>query len=278
MNLKKYFLVVFVIGASLLSNDIVAQITPPGMSSTNMASWFAVGIRQELDTIPGKGWQSMTYAGIGLKSNPDNYNLVQKPAIFVVNQEFYHQFHHHWQYSIGLSYRRQDKYQDISPYEHLTPSIQQEFRFYSRLSYILKTSRLKFAPTFRQEFRRYFEPNFKNPTEIYQFRSRIRLQLTVNLNTKKTHRLIFSSEQLFSISRTTTPSKWTNFNYRESRFSLYYSYSPEKLPFIVNIGYMNNLVGTKTPTTNHSFGFDIIIENPFKLRQRSKENIYENLE
>lgn len=96
-----------------------AQISPPGLGLANSASWFAVGVRQELDTL--KAWQSVTYIGIGRKSNPDNYNPLAKPAILVMNQEFYHQFHHHWQYSFALSYRRQDEYEKLSPYEHESP-------------------------------------------------------------------------------------------------------------------------------------------------------------
>ena len=255
-----------------------SQISPPGLGKANMADWFAFGIRQELSTTHGRGWQSMSYIGIGRKSNPDNYDLFYKSAILVVNQEFYHQFHSVWQTSFALSYRRQDEYLDNKPYKHDNPKLKQEFRLYGRFSYIFSTSRIKLVPTFRQEFRKFYSPDFENINENFQFRSRFRLQLTANLDNKKRHRLIASSEQLFSISKENTPDTWTDFNYRESRFSLYYSYSPKTLPFIFSVGYMNNLVGQKNPYDVHYLAFDIVIENPFKLRERPKDNIKENFE
>lgn len=220
----------------------------------------------------------MSYIGVGRKSNPDNYDPFYKPAILVINQEFYHQFHRTWQYSLALSYRRQDEYLDNAPYEHNNPKLKQEFRLYGRFSYIFSTSRIKLVPTFRQEFRKFYSPDFQNINENFQFRSRFRLQLTANLDSKKRHRLIASSEQLFSISKENTPDTWTEFNYRESRFSLYYSYSPKTVPFIFSVGYMNNLVGQKNPYDVHYLAFDIVIENPFKLRERPKDNIKENFE
>ena len=274
--MKKHF--VSVLFFCLLVGNAFSQISSPGLGKAHTADWFAFGVRQELDTIERKGWQSMSYIGLGRKSNPDNYDPFYKSAILVLNQEFYHQFHNDWQYSFALSYRRQDEYLDNSPYEHDIPKLKQEFRLYSRVSYIFKTSRIKLVPTFRQEFRKFYTPDFQNISEDYQFRSRFRLQLTVNLDSKKTHRLIASSEQLFSISKNNTPDTWTDFNYRESRFSLYYSYSPKTLPFIFSVGYMNNLVGQKNPYDVHYLAFDIVIENPFKLQQRNKDNIKENFE
>ncbi len=255
-----------------------SQISPPGLGKANTADWFALGIRQKLDAIEGKGWQSMSYIGLGRKSNPDNYDPFYKSAILVVNQEFYHQFHKDWQYSLALSYRIQDAYLDKVPYEHDTPNLKQEFRLYSRLSYIFSTSRIKLVPTFRQEFRKYYSPDFQNNNENFQFRSRFRLQLTANLDNKKQHRLTLGSELLLSISKENTPDTWTDFNYRESRFSLYYSFSPKTLPFIFSVGYMNNLVGYKNPYKVHYLAFDIVIESPFNVQRHSKGNIKENFE
>lgn len=277
--LNKYeSLFIIVLALVLFTNKSISQISPPGLGKTNIGSWIAVGIRQELDTIEGKGWQSMTYVGLGRKSNPDNYNPFYKAGIFIANQEFHHQFHKTWQYSIALSYRRQDIYLDKPPYEYDSPNLQQEFRVYGRLSYIFRTSRIKIVPTFRQEFRKYFTPDFKNASDNFQFRSRIRIQLSANLDNKKKHRLVLSSEQLFSIGMKSKQNQWTDFNYRESRFSFYYSYSPKTSPFIFNIGYMNNLVGNQKVYTAHYLAFDIILENPFKLQQRSKDSIKENYE
>jgi len=267
--MKKYFLNILFL--YLFGDNVFSQISPPGLGKANVAGWFALGIRQELDTIAGKGWQSMSYIGLGRKSNPDNYNPYFKQGILIINQEFYHQFHNDWQYSLALSYRRQNEYSDEPPYESEDPKLKQEFRIYSRISYLFSSSHIKLTPTFRQEFRKFYAPHFKKASENFQLRSRFRLQLTVNLDHKKQHRLMVSSEQFFSVSRQNTSDKWTGFNYRESRFTLYYSYLPETLPLIFNIGYMNNLVGQKNPYSVHCFGFDIVIENPFKLQQRKKK-------
>ncbi len=256
--------IVTIVIFTLFLGKCFSQISPPGLGKAHTADWFALGIRQKLNTIGAKDWQSMSYIGLGRKSNPDNYDPFFKSAILVVNQEFYHQFHNDWQYSFALSYRRQDEYLDNPPYERENPKIKQEFRVYGRLSYVLNTSCLKLVPTFRQEFRKFYTPGFQNVTENFQFRSRFRLQLSVNLNAKKSHRIIASSEQLFSISEETTSNTWTAFNYRESRFLLYYSFSPKTLPFILSAGYMNNLVGQKNPYDVHYLAFDIVVENPFK--------------
>ena len=272
MRIKFLLLLVFLCFSQLT----FGQISSPGLGVANTASWFAFGVRQELDTL--KEWQSMSYIGIGRKSNPDNYDPLFKSAILVLNQEFYHQFHQQFQYSFALSYRRQDEYLEAVPYEHETPSIQQEFRVYGRFSYILKTSRLKLASTFRQEIRKFYTPTFKNGEEDFQLRSRLRVQLTINLDAKKNHRLVVCSEQLFSISKETVPDSWTDFNYRESRFSLYYSFSPQRSPLIFSLGYMNDLVGNQKTFDANYLAVDIVWENPFKLRKRKKATINENFE
>ncbi|MFN8415532.1 MAG: hypothetical protein U0U66_04290 [Cytophagaceae bacterium] len=253
-----------------------AQISPPGLGLANSASWFAVGVRQELDTL--KAWQSVTYFGIGRKSKPDNSNPFDKPAILVLNQEFYHQFHHRWQYSFALSYRRQDEYEKLSPYEHESPAIRQELRAYGRLSLITKFSRFKWVNTYRQEFRSFYNPDFTSFDEAWQLRSRFRTQLTCTLDKRKIHRFITGAEVLFSTSYHNSTSNWNALAYKESRFTFYYSYSPKTVSAIFNIGYMNNLVGAEDMYIAHYLAIDVIIENPWSLKNRSKSKIVENLE
>lgn len=244
-------------------NNGLAQISPPGEGIAHTAEWFAVGVRQRMNMLGSDNWQSMSYIGWGRKSNPDNYDPLYKPAIFVLNQEFYHQVNPRVQYSLALSYRRQDEYLERPPFEHKSPGRNQEFRMYGRLSHIFKTSRIKFIPTFRQEFRTFYTPDFKEPEEHFQFRSRFRVQLTVNLDKEGVHRLVAGSEQLFSMSKESGHHTWTGWEYRESRFSLYYSLLPDSLPFIFSIGYMNNWVAGKASYDAHYLAMDIVIENPF---------------
>lgn len=246
-----------------LPSTTFGQISAPGLGRAKIASWFAMGVRQDLDTIENSGWQSMSYIGMGWKSNPDNYDPFSKPAELVFNQEFNNHYRDHWQYSFAMSYRRKEKYADDKPYEHENPKRVQEFRIYSRFSYLINTPYIKFSPTIRQEYRKFWTPDFKNATEDFQLRTRLKLQLTLNLNAQKIHRIIVSSEQLFSISKLAKINAWSDFNYRDSRFSLNYSLSPEELPFTFNVGYMNNLVGVKTPFDTHYLACSLILKNPF---------------
>ena len=272
--IKGYFIFSILIFTSKLSE---AQISPPGLGNTNLSTWGAFALRQALDTTSQK--QSVTYIGFAGISHPDNYNAFQKPGMLIINEEFYHQFHKSFQYSVALSYRRQHEYIDIAPFEKNEPSIKQEFRVYSRSSFLWKNSNLKFVGTFRQEFRKFFTPDFQDWNETYQFRSRVRSQLALNLDKNKIHKLILSAELLFSVSKTLSPTPtWSKFNYREGRFCLYYSIDPKKYPFIFNIGYMNNLVGTKNPHSGHYAALDIIWENPLDLFKSKKGNHVEGLE
>ncbi len=242
-----------------------AQISPPGLGTAKSASWLALGVRQEI----GKGWQSMTYVGIGRKSDPDNFNLIQKQSIWVANQEFTYKFKKAWQTSFAISYRYQDEYRKEAPFEHADPAARQEFRTYGRVSYNIRTTRLKIVPTLRQEFRKYYTPNFTNFSESIQLRTRFRIQLIASLNKKKTQALTLSSEQLFSISMS-DQNEWSNFKYGESRFAIYYSYSFTKTPLILSVGYMNNLVGATHPYSANYLSLDLVWENPFKSIKRMK--------
>lgn len=238
-----------------------AQISPPGLGEAHTADWLALGIRQDLDSL--ERWQSMTYIGLGRKSSLDNYNPFSKSSILVLNQEFYYKFHKHWQSSFALSYRRQNEYADTYPFEPENPAFEQEFRLYGRISYALETPRLKLVPTFRQEFRKFYTPTFTREAETFQLRSRLRLQLTVNLDAAKVHRLIVSTEQLYSASELSAPNRWTGLVYHETRFVGYYSFAPPSLPFIFDLGYMGDRLGGTAPSYVHYAALDVIWKNPF---------------
>ena len=266
MNTFRVLLFIFVSYVS-----VFGQISPPGMGA-NEGSWDAIAIRQGLDSAHLK--QSVTYLGIGRIANPGSYNLFHKPAIIVINEEFYNQFHAHWQYSLALSYRRQNDYSDIIPYEQVSPYITQEFRIYGRFSYVLKTSRIRLVTTFRQEFRKFFTPNFKNSDEDVQFRSRLRAQLTINLTENKIYRLVMSAEALFSITKNNSPLAWTNFAYHESRFCFYVAYAPKHKYYVFNIGYMNDMLGTGNDLKEGNYlAIDLILENPFDFVKNKMKKI-----
>jgi hypothetical protein len=243
-----------------------AQISPPGLGDAHTASWFAIGLRQRLDSANHK--QYVAYVGMGRISNPDDYNPVEKNSILVLNQEFYNQFHKHWQYAVALSYRRQYEYESIAPYEKENIPLKQEFRIYSRYSFIWKTNRLKWVTTYRQEFRKFYTEDFQDWVETYQLRSRARTQLTVTLDKYKVHNVVASAEALFSLSK--EEGDWNNFAYRESRFCLYYSYAPVTSPLVFNLGYMNNLIGSSSLIDVHYIALDIIWTDPLGNWRKKK--------
>lgn len=260
-----------------LVTTLTAQISSPGLGKANTAVWTAMGLRQALDSAGRR--QSVSYLGMGRASKPSNYNPVQRTVLLVLNQEFYNQFHRHWQYSLALSYRRQNQYSAAPPYEQENPKYKQEFRVYGRYSYILKNSERKLVLTLRQELRKFVNTDFKNAEEDLQFRTRLRAQFTTNIGHGKTHKIILSTESLFAANRENRElKKWSNFAYGESRFCLYYSFSPMRSPFVFDVGYMNDLIGTKTLTMVHCLAIDVILENPFGGPKRKKQRPVENLE
>jgi hypothetical protein len=260
--------VVALLGCVLMAAPAAAQLSPPGLGPARTASWSAVGIRQDLDAIRRR--ESVTYVGVGSISNPDNANPWQKPAIFVLNQEFYDQFHKNWVYSAALSYRRQNEYEDEPPFADAHPSYKHELRFYGRLSYVQKLARFKFVNTFRPELRNFFSPDLGSQ-EFVQFRFRLRTQVTANLDKNAVHRLVGSAEVLATVGKAHAPAGWTDFDYRESRFCLYYSLRMQSWPVVVDIGYMNNLLGSSHPIDVHYLAIDLVWENPFGKPERGKQ-------
>lgn len=263
LQISSIFLFFFV-----FNNQCLAQISPPGLGNTNTAFWFALGLRQNLDSA--QKVQSITYIGMGRKSSPNEYNPFSKQGIWIFNQEFSHTFHKQLQYSLAISYRRQDEYSETAPYEISTPAFKQEFRIYGRFSYILNLNKVKMLFTARQEFRKFFAPDFSEVKEIFQLRTRARVQVTVQVSKDQQHKLVGSGEVLFATSKKQGMGKMTNFAYTETRLNLYYSFSPRNLPLVFNIGYMNNLVGL-TPWVGHYLAFDIIVQNPFTWKKPKKQ-------
>ena len=258
------------VGLSLITAVVAnAQIAPPGLGETNTASWLAFGVRQALDSA--NKIQSFSFVGVGRKSGPESNNPLKYQGIFVLNQEFYHKFHKHWQYSLAVSYRNQAEY----IYEEslgTTPSTRKkELRLYGRYIYQLQVRNVKFAAAFRQEFRSFYDPNFQQDVDRYQLRSRFQLQTTITLDENKTHRLIASAELLFASTQSTIPeTHWSTFGYKETRFCFYYSFDPKNASFIYSIGYMNYLTGQIHAKSASYIAMDVIWENPFKAFKREQ--------
>jgi hypothetical protein len=242
----------------IISSNCLAQFSPPGLGKANTASWFAIGLKQNLNE--SKSITSTSNFGLGRISNPNNFNLFQKQSIYVLNQEVSLHLITHWQYSLALSYRYQNIYQTAKPYELEIPNARQEIRIYNRYSYLNSTEAIDYSLDYRPEIRLFYNPGFISATENTQFRSRFRGKLSFNLNTQKTQRIITSAELLFSTSKTDS---WSKFEYKEARFCLYYSASLPNQNIIFNLGYMNNLLAKSPITDVNYFAFDIEIKNLF---------------
>lgn len=270
MLIRKKKLGWFVLFAFALFQNSKSQVSPPGLGVANTASWFAFSVRQDFGAA--KKWRTQTYVGIGVKSNPNNYNPFQKPAILVFNQEFYYQFKKRWYSSLAISYRRQNEYIKNMPFSPDKPSVQQEFRLYGRLFYRFKIGRVQLSPAFRQEFRMFYAPDFSPMKNDIQLRSRLRFQAVVPLNKNQTQWLTFASETFFATSKQAHTQSWSRLAYTENRFTFYYSISLKDVSLIFDFGYMNDLVGTKSSLYDvHYLSIDIMFDNPAKLFRRHKK-------
>lgn len=235
-----------------------AQLSPPGLGETKTAFWSAVGVKQKLSEKNS----STTYVGTGRISGMEESNPFNAPSILVVNEELYHTLSPKWKYSFAISYRREHEYDEaVGAKEPAT--IQQEFRIYGRLSHTVKFGSLKWTTTLRQEVRKFYDDDFARLANDLQLRTRFKTQLHVPLDRAAHNSFIGSAEALFAIANDAEKG-WGGMKYKESRFNLYYSYSPESLPVTFDIGYMNDLIGYGHHVADVSYlAFDIIINDPF---------------
>lgn len=245
-----------------------AQITPPGLGYAETAAWSALGVKQALGG--SERFEYLGYAGIGSTSDPHDANPYRNANIFVLNQEIYDRFAQHWLYSLAFSYRRQDAREGHDGALELRQL--QEFRGYARYGYVRAWGRLKLLNTVRPELRGFVAPDFGVLEQPFQFRFRLKTQLTCSLDRSASKRLVVAAEELASISRTRDPAaRWTDFNYRESRFSLFYSFNLGEHS-VVEVGYMNNLIGNRAALVDvHYLAFDIVWLNPFARPRRPSE-------
>lgn len=243
----------------LFSICINAQVSPPGLGDTNGASWFALGMKQDLN----EKIESMTYVGLGLKSDEENYNITSKPAIIVINQEFYHQLDKHWKVSYALSYRKQMEYSMDDDIENI--STQNEMRIYGRVAYSTSIGKVKLTQTVRQEARKFVDHHWKNTDEPIQLRSRLKSQISVPIDLENHHTITGGAEILFATNKHNLSKEWSRFKYKESRFTLFYTFRPQNTPLAISLGYMNNLIKKNATHSTHYASIDITWENPFKI-------------
>lgn len=234
-----------------------SQISPPGLGNANTAFWSALGVRQNLDSIGKK--QILTYVGFGSKSDIDHYNPFQKQALYVLNSEITVKLPKNQTYSYAISYRRQAEYNPDSPYEK--EGIEQEFRVYGRYAYTLPFNRWKWKNTFRQEFRKFFDTDFKEVSQNLQLRTRLKSQISYQIAKKNKQSIAFSAEALFATSLLNGEDRrWTTFAYKEARFGLFYSTNIPNTPLSMDIGYANNQIRNNKdkPWGVHYLSLDLV--------------------
>lgn len=242
----------------IFSSIAIAQLSPPGLGKSNTAFWSALGVKQKLNEKNS----STTYFGMGRISGTKENNPFNVPSIIVINQEFYHKLNTKWTYSGALSYRRQHEYDEDFNKEE-SAEINQEFRLYGRLQYSTNLGDSKWSTTLRQEVRKFYTADFAEVPDGLQLRTRLKTQLFVPLDSDSENSLIGSAEALFAMTNDSNEG-WGSPEYKESRFCLYYSYSPNSLPVTFDVGYMNDLIGYGHHITDVSYlALDVIIENPF---------------
>jgi len=242
----------------IIHSSCLAQFTPPGMGKVNTAEWFAIGMKQKLNTK--KTVNSVTFFGLGRTSTPDDFAPWDRAAIYVLNQEIKHRFAKHWEYAGALSYRWQNRYKAEKPYKLDAPYARQELRTYGKITYLTDLGRWAIAATYRPELRFFYNPDFSPYAEAVQLRSRLKGKVSFALNKAKTQKLMASVEHLISSTKT---QNWDAWHYKESRFCLYYSIAFPKQKLVLDIGYMNDLLGNPINHDGHYFAVDIVINNPF---------------
>jgi hypothetical protein len=184
----------------------------------------------------------------------------------VVNEELTQRVSATWWYAVAVSYRRQNEYRHEPPFEEAPPT--RELRPYARVSHVLTRGPLKLTHTFRPEARSFFAAHAASGDTLLQLRLRLPTQLTWSLDREQTNRIVASAELLGAVSRTHAAQR-DRFDYRESRFCLYYSRRLSRAPVSIDIGYMNNLLGKGSPRSVHYLAIDVVWENPFGSRRVS---------
>lgn len=226
--------------ALLASATVFGQLTPPGLgSNSRMNLWFALGLDQQLDSA-GK-FSSMTYLGIAGQSNVDNSNVFERFGIFVLNEEVKFKFKPTWSVSLAASYRHQNEYEKVSPYLAAEDKFKQEFRIYSRIT---KSWKKKWIPSiaFRQEYRKFYNPEFRDWKVSSAFRSRLKFQSEIVLTQNKRLSVIAGCEFLFSTEFQEKTQQWKHFEYGETRLSAILSYKSPNGKWMYGIGYMDDLL------------------------------------
>jgi hypothetical protein len=260
-GLKPWLCVLVFSGVIWQESAAEAQITPPGLGDARTATWAALGFKQSLDASERRQYAS--YVGVGATSERAPFDPSEHPSIVVFNHELFDHFRPHLQYSVGVSYRRQESFErkgDTLREKHV-----QEGRLYGRFSAILERGQFKLVNTLRPELRGFVSPTFGRAEEPMQMRFRVKSQLAVRLDPSGERRLLAAAEALAATSRERRrKARWSALSYRETRLSLFYSMRAND-QLTVDVGYMNDLMSHDASLTSvHYLAVDLVWIDPFR--------------
>lgn len=262
MKLVKGYCFVFFF---LTTPTLFAQLSPPGLDGTQLVAWGAVGFNQELS----KKITLIAYGGLGRMSDPDSWNLVQKPAIGVYNQEFQYKFNSRWQLSLAQSFRVQNLYAKKEPYEAEDPAHRYEIRYYARLYHKQTLGKLSATYSLRPEVRTFYSPSWQPAPRPLELRLRLKGQLSIPLNPDKTNSFIVSNEVLTALTehRSEVPSgprhTWTPYHFTEDRLALYFRHVFKKSDVTFDVGIMEQFKSGGHFKPVSYLAFDVLFQNPF---------------
>lgn len=259
MAMKCFLIAILFIGVITIS---YSQTAPSALGDIHLAKSLSVGINQDVKSNFGN-WKYFSYISNSWFSKSENDGFFDKQGIFIYENEMKNKMSNQNEISFGTSYRNQNVYTQNINSDKL---IKQEFRFYSRYSYNLKISKMDLSISLKQEFNKYFTENFKSYSESLRIRPRFRIKISLPIDKIANHKISLFSEQLFSTSLTNT-SKWSKFQYNDSRFSIFYTYTNQKIKYNLSVGYMYNLIGIDEFKDGNYLTLNLIFKNPFSTKK-----------
>lgn len=260
--MKCFLIAILFIGVITIS---YSQTAPSALGDIHLAKSLSVGINQDVKSNFGN-WKYFSYISNSWFSKSENDGFFDKQGVFICENEMKNKMSNQNEISFGTSYRNQNVYTQNINSDKL---IKQEFRFYSRYSYNLKISKMDLSISLKQEFNKYFTENFKSYSESLRIRPRFRIKISLPIDKIANHKISLFSEQLFSTSLTNT-SKWSKFQYNDSRFSIFYTYTNQKIKYNLSVGYMYNLIGIDEFKDGNYLTLNLIFKNPFSKKNSCK--------
>jgi hypothetical protein len=230
----------------------ISQISPPGLDDTRAVAWGAIGFTQQI----GARWQTTVYFGGSRESNPDNYSLLRKPAIEVLDFTQLYRFNGRWSLAGALSFRKQNRYHDAAPFDSEDPALRDEIRYYMRLYYRHKIKRVSFIYSFRPEYRTYYDGHDRWSPVPYEFRFRLKAQASIGLNQSGSNQFVVGNE-ILSVAQP----HFSKYRYTEDRFTTYFRHTFTKPSLIFDAGFMYQFLAGEGLITH--FAVDFIFVDPF---------------